>query len=76
MLDQQISEGNTFFMTDSYQNNDSGYGIKIECPNCGDVLVFDPDLGKMRCDSCRSFFSSEELGNADQYAEENTNDWK
>jgi predicted RNA-binding Zn-ribbon protein involved in translation (DUF1610 family) len=59
-------------MTDSYQNNDSGYGIKIECPNCGDVLVFDPDSGKMRCDSCRSLFSSEELGNADKYAEENS----
>ena len=36
-------------------------GSEMKCKNCGGKLLFDPTLGKLKCSSCESIFTTEEM---------------
>ena len=32
-----------------------------KCPNCGGALIFDPAMGKLRCEFCDSIFDDHQI---------------
>ncbi len=33
----------------------------LNCPACGAALIFDPETGKMKCESCNNLYESYQL---------------
>ena len=47
--------------------------INVKCPSCKASIVYNPSLGKFKCDYCDSEFTAEQLKDMDKLREEELN---